>query len=131
MSTVNWREILGWSSDQLEEIRLSGFSFLREGHYNKALIFFKALVVLDPVNAYDAQTLGALYLQLGENQKAIDILNTALTLEPEHEPTLLNKAKALLSLGQMNEALALTRQLQRSRDPSISSDADALLSAYS
>jgi tetratricopeptide (TPR) repeat protein len=131
MSKVNWREILGWSNEQLEELRFSGFSFLREGHYKKALIFFQALVILDPANSYDAQTLGALYLQMGDTQKALETLDRALSLEPVHEPTLLNKAKALFTLHRRAEALALAKNLEASADPQIAGDASALLFAYS
>lgn len=127
MAKVNWREILGWSSDQLEELRFSGFSFLREGHYTKALIFFEALVVLDPLSIYDLQTLGALYLQIGDNTQALATLNRALALEPHHEPTLLNKTKALFSLGLKREALEIAKVLEKSRDTEISSDASALI----
>jgi tetratricopeptide (TPR) repeat protein len=130
MSKVNWREILGWTNDQLEELRFSGFSFLREGHYQKALLFFEALVILDPESAYDAQTLGALYLQIGDNQKALKVLNQALALEPIHEPTLLNKAKALLAINRRTEALDLIKTLEKSSDLTISGDATALVSAY-
>jgi tetratricopeptide (TPR) repeat protein len=130
MAKVNWRDILGWTNDQLEELRFSGFSFLREGHYQKALIFFEALVILDPESAYDAQTLGALYLQMGQNEKAIKLLNQALELEPNHEPTLLNKAKALLGARQNIEALAIAARLEQSSDPTISGDASAIRSSY-
>jgi tetratricopeptide (TPR) repeat protein len=130
MAKVNWREILGWTDEQLEELRFSGFSFLREGHYQKAILFFEALVILDPKSAYDAQTLGALYLQLGEGQKALNILNQALALDPLHEPTLLNKTKALIALNQRHEAVEIAKQLSQSPDATISGDAFALLSAY-
>jgi len=130
MAKVNWRDILGWTNDQLEELRFSGFSFLREGHYQKALIFFEALIILDPVNAYDAQTLGALYLQMGENAKALSTLNHALELDPTHEPTLLNKAKALLGAHQNREALDIVARLEKSGDPAIAGDAAALRTAY-
>jgi tetratricopeptide (TPR) repeat protein len=131
MATVNWREILGWTDEQLEELRFSGFSFLREGHYEKALLFFEALVILDPESAYDAQTLGALYLQMGRGKKAFKTLNLALQLEPTHEPTLLNKAKTLISINQRAEAIELAKRLVQSTDPTIADDASALLSAYS
>ncbi len=127
---TNWQEILGWSEEQLEELRFSGFSFLREGHYQKALLFFEALHLLGPKNAYDAQTLGALYVQIGENQKAIKTLNAALDLDPSHEPTLLNKAKTLFSVNERAEALEIVRLLVNSSDPAIAGDASALLFAY-
>lgn len=130
MSQVNWREILGWSNEQLEELRFSGFSFLREGHYQKALIFFQALVILDPENAYDAQTLGAIYLQMGDGVKALKVLDQALRLEPAHEPSLLNKAKALLITNQRVAAMELAHKLEKSIDPTIAGDASALVFAY-
>ncbi|MFZ0565630.1 MAG: tetratricopeptide repeat protein [Chlamydiales bacterium] len=131
MAKANWRELLGWTEDQLSELRLSGFSFLREGQYNKALIFFEALVILDPRSVYDIQTLGALYLQLGKEEKALKQINQALDLEPTHEPTLINKVKALLTLNRANEALIIARNLEHSKDPTIANEASALISAYS
>lgn len=130
MAIVNWRAILGWSDEQLEELRFSGFSFLREGHYKKALLFFEALVVLDPTSIYDTQTLGALYLQIGEGKKALTTLERALSLDPLHEPTQINRVKALLMVGRKQEAVELVRTLEKSEDPAIANDAAALLIAY-
>jgi len=131
MAKVNWRELLGWNKEQLEELRFSGFTFLREGKYEKALLFFKTLVLLDPESAYDAQTLGALYLQMGDGERALEALNASLEIEPDHEPTLLNKVKTLLLLQRREEAFSIARQLQKSADLTISGDASALILAYS
>lgn len=130
MARVNWREILGWSDDQLDELRISGFAFLREGQYQKALLFFEALILLDPKSAYDHQTLGALYLQMNQNDKALRTLNRALEIDPSNEPALLNKAKALLALNQKNEAIPLIHTLEKSGDMTIANDALALVAAY-
>ncbi|MCB1181752.1 MAG: tetratricopeptide repeat protein [Chlamydiia bacterium] len=130
MSTVNWSEILGWNAEQLEELRLAGFSYLKEGHYEKALLFFKALTVIDPQNLYDHQTLGALYLQMGKDDLALEILDKALNLDPKDETTQLNKVKTLLSLAKKQEALKILAPLAKSTDPSISGDATALLTTY-
>ncbi len=130
MAIVNWRAILGWTDEQLEELRFTGFSFLREGHYKKALLFFEALVILDPLSVYDTQTLGAIYLQMGNGKKAVEVLDQALALDPLHEPTLINKVKALLAIGQKAEALALAKTLEKSEDSTIANDASALLTAY-
>lgn len=127
---ATWQEILGWNKEQVQELRFAGFSFIKEGHYNQAAVFFEGLVAFDPNSAYDIQTLGALYLQMGEKEKAIDTLNKALTIEPGHEPTLLNKLKTLFLLGKKEDALALARTLEKSPDISISGDAAALILAY-
>lgn len=130
MSQVNWREILGWGDEQLEELRFAGFSFLREGLYPKALLFFEALVVLDPKSAYDHQTLGALYLQMENGPKAIATLEKAIELDSSHEPSLLNLSKALLMSHRIQEAMEIIERLSKSEDPTIANDAAALTFAY-
>jgi len=130
MAKIDWQELLGWSDDQLDELRFSGFSFLRQGHYDKAITFFKALCILAPKSTYDLQTLGALYLQTGTAPIALTFLERALTLEPTHEPTLLNKVKALFMNNQTKEALALAHQLENSADLTIKNDALALISTH-
>ncbi|WP_213318476.1 CDC27 family protein [Chlamydiifrater volucris] len=125
-----WKAILGWEDDHLEELRIAGYSFLRQGHYKKALLFFEALVILDPVSAYDHQILGALYLQLGENQKALETLDKALRLKGDHLPTLINKTKALFCLNRTAEAAAIANYLKTCPDSVIANDAEALLMSY-
>ena len=41
---MDWQKTLGWSEETMQEMRIAGFSFLREGLYEKALLFFQALV---------------------------------------------------------------------------------------
>lgn len=50
-----WKAILGWNDEELEELRISGYQFLRQGHYRKAILFFEALIILDPLSVYDFQ----------------------------------------------------------------------------
>jgi tetratricopeptide (TPR) repeat protein len=130
MSKINWMGTLGWSEEQLEDLRLAGYSYIRQGKYDIALPFFEALTVLSPDSSYDAQTLGALYLQLGEAEKALKSLHHALVLEAEHAPTLLNLTKALFMLGRHDEAKKLAEILSRESNLYISNMAKALLLAY-
>src|SRR5690606_38760555 len=95
-----------------------------------ALPIFEALVVFDRKSSYDAQTLGALYLQLGQADKAIVQLDRALKLETDHAPTLLNYTKALLMVGRTDEALKLAELLTKEANPMVSNMAKALLLAY-
>lgn len=131
MAVVNWQEILGWTVDQLEEIRFAGYSFLKEGRYEKALVFFKALVAIDPKSVYDIQILGALYLQIGDGKMALQLFDQALALDPTHEPTLLNKVKTQLTLGQKKEAMESLSGLQKSKNLAVAKDAEALYITYS
>ena len=73
MSKINWLKELGWTEDHLDEIRNAGYSYIRQGKYDIALPFFEALVILNPDSAYDAQALGALYLQTNQPEQAIQV----------------------------------------------------------
>lgn len=130
MSNIEWVKVLGWTEDQLEDLRFAGYAYIRQGKYDIALPFFEALIVLDPESAYDAQTLGAIYLEMGDPSKAIKALDRALKLDTEHAPTLLNLTKALFMLGKKEEGLKLAEILRREPDSRISNVAEALLLAY-
>ncbi len=130
MGKINWLEKLGWTEEQLEDLRITGYAYIRQGKYNIAVPFFEALVVLAPTSPYDAQTLGALYVQVGNPAKALRFLDRALKLEPDHGPTLLNLSKAFLMLGNKKEGLKIAGILKKNRDPRLRSMAEALLLAF-
>ncbi|MEX0961288.1 MAG: tetratricopeptide repeat protein [Simkaniaceae bacterium] len=131
MSEKNWMELLGWSEDQLEDIRFVGYTYIKEGQYDTALSFFQALTALNPNNLYDMQTLGALYLQKGESQEALNYLERALKIDESHLPTKLNQVKALFLLGFFQQALPKAQELAAASDPDIANKAQALIQAYS
>jgi tetratricopeptide (TPR) repeat protein len=131
MTRINWLEKLGWNEDHLDELRHAGYSYIREGRYETALPFFEALVILTPDSAYDAQTLGALYVQLNEPKKAIKYLDRALQIESDHAPTLLNLAKAFFMSGMVVEGVKLATILKNDPNAYVASTASALLLAYS
>lgn len=128
--TVNWRTVLGWTESQLEELRLTGYYYIRQGKYDIALPFYEALVIVDPDKPYNWQTLGALQLELGETQKARENLERALEMNPKHAPTLLNHTKALIELGDMETGIQMARMLKKHSNRQVSSFATALLLAY-
>lgn len=131
MNMVNWRERIKWTPESMDEIRIAAYAYIRQGKYDIALDLFEALTILDPDSAYDAQTLGALYVQLGNPAKAIKCFDKALKLEADHAPTLLNLAKALFMLGKKEEGLKLANILKNENNPQIASVARALIMAYS
>lgn len=130
MAKINWLEALQWGDEQLEDLRVVGYAYIRQGKYDIALPIFEALCILDSENAYDAQTLGALYLQIGNPQKALKTFDKALKLEADHTPTLLNLTKTFFMLGRKEEGLKLANILKNEPDPAISNIAKALLLAY-
>lgn len=130
MSHVNWLEVLGWEGQQLEDLRFVGYSYIKQGKYDLATTFFEALTILSPGTAYDLQTLGALYLQQGNNLMALNFIEKALKVEPEHNATLLNRTKALFALGYKKQGLSQAQALQKSPDLNVANQASALILAY-
>lgn len=130
MSRINWMKILGWNQDQLIDLRNAGYAYIRQGKYDIALPFFEALAVLDGDSAYDAQTLGALYLQLQQPSKALKQFDRALKMDAEHSSTLLNVAKTLFSMGRKEEALKIAAILKNDPNTSIANTAKAFLLAF-
>lgn len=131
MGRINWLEKLGWTEEHIEDLRYTGYSYIRQGKYDIALPFFEALAALDPDNAYDSQTLGAIYLEINQPEKALLCFDRALKMEGEHGPTLLNLAKAFFMLGKKEDAMRLVHVLQNDADPTIANPAKALILAYS
>lgn len=130
MANLYWKEILGWSPDLIQGLRCSGYSYMKEGKYDLACVYFEGLVAIDGSNLYDLRMLGGIHLYLGNSKKALVLFNQALQIDPYHYPTLLNRAKALFLLGERKEAIAAVRPLQRCPDKEIANDAQALLLAY-
>ena len=131
MDRINWLDVLDWNLEELENLRFMGYSYIKQGQYDTALKFFEALVVLSEENLYDLQTLGAIYLQVGNNLMALNYLEKAIKLDPTHGSTLLNRSKALLALGYKKQGLMQAKSLEVHPESSISSQAAALALAYS
>lgn len=130
MSQINWQEVLGWEEREINDLRYVAYSYIKEGIYDIALTFFEALAVLTPPTTYDLQTMGALYLQVGNGLKALDYLDRALKNTPEHLPTQLNRAKALLILGYKSQGIAQAEILQKNENKQIADQAAALTLSY-
>ena len=130
MSKINWRSQLGWSEEQLDDLRYTGYAYIRQGKYQIALTFFEALHLLNPTNAYDIQILGALYLELKDYPKALRYFDRALQIDKDHVPTLINLSKALISIGKKEEALKLAYRLKNDPNTAVANIAKALILAH-
>ncbi len=131
MSRLHWKELLGWDEDYLDDLRVTAFFYIREGQYDIARTFCETLAVLNPENAYDQQTLGALYLQNEDPSSALTYLEKARRLDPENSIVRINRIKALLMLGYREEGLNLLEDfLSDCKEEELRSDAEALQMAY-
>lgn len=130
VSQIKWTEVLGWGTEEIDDLRFVAYSYIKQGIYDVALTFFNALAVLTPQSAYDLQTIGALHLQLGNGLKALDHLDRALKLEPNHIPSQLNRAKALFMLGYKQQGLNQASTIAKLPDKVFAQQASALIMAY-
>jgi tetratricopeptide (TPR) repeat protein len=130
LSTIDWKEVLGWGEEEVEDIRFVAYSYIQQGLYDIAIRFFEGLAALTPPNVYDLQTLGALYLQKGNGMEALLYLDKSLELAPDHYPSLLNRAKALFLLGYTKQGLLQAKELEKCPEPGIAQQASALLLSH-
>ena len=133
MSAFDWKKLLEWSEEEIQNLRFVGYSYIKQGHYEIAKLLFETLLIVTKPNEneYDLQTLGAIYLQLGNYLNSLNYFEKALKLNPNHAPTLLNRAKALLLLGYKSSGIQAAKALTLHPNQEISSQASALLLAYS
>ncbi len=132
MEKTEWKKLLNWSDDkEISDLRMIGYSYIKQGLYDKALVFFEALTVLSPENDFDLHTLGALYLETGDNLSALNYINLSLKYSPNNEKALLNRAKTLFLLGYKKEASEQTAALLHHKNTEIANQAAALSLAYS
>lgn len=136
MTKVNWNELLGWGVDQIEDLRFVGYHYLRQGRYDISRSFFEALCVIqsqNPVESqdpYDYQTLGAIYLQLGDYARALRYLERALKLDPKDLNTKMNRCKTLFVMNRLHEARQAAKELETCENPEFCDLAQALQMAY-
>lgn len=133
MTSIKWMEKLGWDESQIEDVRFLGYHYIRQGKYDIARVFFEGIIALiadrplETQLAYDYETLGAIYLQMGNNARALRYLERALRMEPRNLLAALNKVKALIALGRIDSAMKLARKLLKCKDPIIRDRAEALI----
>jgi tetratricopeptide (TPR) repeat protein len=117
--------------DIIKEIRFVGYSYLQQGQYKTALPLFRFLATeTEKPTPYDLQTYGSLLLEIGDPLQALAFLDKALSLRPQHAPTLLNRAAALCLLGYREEGTKIAQRLERSSNRKIADKAGALILAF-
>ncbi|MBI5273747.1 MAG: tetratricopeptide repeat protein [Chlamydiales bacterium] len=130
MAKIDWKQVLGWKTTQLEDLRFVGYNYAKDGKYNIALSIFEALVVLNSQSIYDLQTLGAIYLQVGNNINALNCFEKALKFDPEHLPTIINRIKAMYLLGYKDIATQEAKKLVSHQNIQVANVATALINCY-
>ena len=77
------------------KIFLRGFEALHAKRFQEAVELFSQVLATDKGHVQSYGNLGLAYAGLGNNEKALEHLDKALTLEPGYEPAIVNKASVL------------------------------------
>ena len=72
----------------------SGFSFMQNGEWEKALDRLKRALKLNPGHAPSHGNIGLCYAQLGRKKEALDAFDKAISIDPNYEPAIVNRALA-------------------------------------
>lgn len=128
---MKWLEMLNWNENQVDDLKFFGFSYLKQGKYDVALEVFLGLKVLVPHDSYVLKTLGALYLELKQPEKALPILEEASLLEPSNEFVAINRVQSLIDLGRTQEAMQSAKLLTKNKNKKVADRAKALIMAWS
>ncbi len=136
MDKINWESLLALTAEQVDDLRLVGYHYIRQGKYEIARSFFEALIILQsqkPLaeqSPYDYQVLGGLYLQLSDTERAMRYLDRALSIDATHIPTQLNRVKCLFILQRLDEAMSAADSLRECSILEICNAAEALQMAH-
>lgn len=136
MDKIHWQSFLELTPEQIGDLRLVGYHYIRQGKFDIARSFFEALAILQsqkPLqeqDPYDFQVLGGLYLQLRDYNRALRYFDRALRLDDDHPQTKINRAKSLFILQRYHEAMIAVEDLQHCPIESIRDMAQALQMAH-
>lgn len=129
MIELDWQDILGWKSEHISQARSLGYLYYKQGQYDIASKFFEALLVINPHALYELRTLGATYYKLDRPKEALVLLDRALDIDPSHLPTLMNRCRILLALGDRRSALEIASLLRDCGNQRVAKTADALIAS--
>ncbi len=94
-----------------------GYAALRGGNPDEAIRLFKQVLSINPKSVQAHGNLGVAYDFLGDEEKAIEHLDKALSLNPDYEPAALNKlAMESREEGQPPPSIDGAKEVHYSRD---------------
>ncbi|MCS6885545.1 MAG: hypothetical protein RMM17_04240 [Acidobacteriota bacterium] len=96
--------VKGWSPNEIQMMMILGFTLHEQGRSEEAAIVFEGLLSLDPKNAYCHSALGAAYLRLDEDEKALYHLNMALQLDSRDISAYINRAELFMKQQNYKQA---------------------------
>ncbi len=90
-----------------DEVYNRAYSCLMEKKYEEAILLFQKSISICPEHVQSYGNIALAYSGLGQNKKAVECLDKALSLDPDYEPALINRR----NLIQMEEGEELTGEI--------------------
>lgn len=129
MIELDWQDVLGWNAEHISQARALGYLYYKQGQYDISAKFFEALLVINPHALYELRTLGAIYYKIDRLKEALMFLDRALDIDPSHLPTLMNRCRVLLALGDRIGALEIAKLLRQTGNERVAKTAEALIAS--
>lgn len=98
--------VKGWESQEYQLMLMLGYTLHEQGRSQEAAIIFEGLISLDPRYAYCHSALGAAYLRLEQDEKALTHLNMALQLDGRDISAYINRAELMMKQKNYKQAQA-------------------------
>src|SRR5262249_9685348 len=88
--------VKGWQQEEYQLMMMLGYTLHEQGRSEEAAVIFEGLLSLDPRNAYCHSALGAAYLRMEQDEKALNHLNLALQLDAKDISAYINRAELFM-----------------------------------
>lgn len=95
-----------WQQEEYQLLMMLGFTLHEQGRSEEAVIIFEGLLSLDPRNAYCHSALGAAYMRLEQDERAMSHLNMALQLDAKDISAYINRAEVAMKQKSYKQAQA-------------------------
>ena len=90
----------GWTAEEMRLVADLGYALAEQGRHLEAITIFDGLAALAPATAYFQSALGALWLRLGNPQRALQHLDAAIEADAQDLPALINRGEAHMQLNE-------------------------------
>jgi tetratricopeptide (TPR) repeat protein len=94
----------GWTPEEIYLLADRGYAFYRQGRYQEAAVIFDGLVALDPKNVYCRTALAAIFLCMGDAERAASELTVLLEQNPADHEARARRCEAYCELKRWDEA---------------------------
>lgn len=90
---------------QIPPLFLEAVNLHQQGRISDARAIYTEILSLDPAHSDSLHLLGVTYIQAGEFQRGIDLLEQAIRINPNAAPMYINHGNALVEIGRHRDAL--------------------------